>query len=263
MSRSVEATSVSDFIALIESHCPDDRPVFFRGQRTDRPLLPGIARLRDLRVPAEVAEASMLRMFQRQSLPYLEIRPNNDWDWLALAQHHGMPTRLLDWSSDAVASLWFAVADPPGPHTDGSGVVWVLRPDDGDFRESPGRTSPFRLDRTVVYRPENVSKRINAQGAAFTVHASEGEPPKFRALQSDPDFRSKLLKVRIPYDHFGAIRAQLSRLGTNSFTIFPGLDGLCRHIRWLHARLEDEPEATLAADDPACNGHPKARRSRH
>ena len=69
----------------------------FRGQQQDWDLLPKLSRLR-LKGQIIKIEKIILEEFRRTSLPLSDITPKDDWDLVALAQHHGLPTRLLDWS---------------------------------------------------------------------------------------------------------------------------------------------------------------------
>ncbi|MBY3544961.1 FRG domain-containing protein [Rhizobium laguerreae] len=78
---------------------------FFRGVTSVRHnLTPSVGRVRDLDYSLDF-EMAVFEQFKREALPYLRSRPNDDWEWLALAQHHGVPTRLLDWSESPYVAV--------------------------------------------------------------------------------------------------------------------------------------------------------------
>ena len=87
-----------------------DGNFLFRGVTSVRfPLVTSVGRQREGYEYSLAREQAIFDQFKREALPFLPIRPANNWEWLALAQHHGVPTRLLDWSESPSVSLFFAV----------------------------------------------------------------------------------------------------------------------------------------------------------
>lgn len=236
--------SIIELFAALKEHCvgPD---FLFRGQREDRPLLPRIARLSfDPGDRRPDAERRMYEDFRRQALPFLERVPDNDWDWLALAQHHGMATRLLDWTGNPLVAMWFAVARPAVDS--GSAVIWILEIESADYVEEKETVNPWSVDRTRVFRPTHITRRVVAQSGWFTVHKYRTKSENFLALDKNSTYKRRLRKLRIPATAFADIRWDLDRCGINGSSLFPELDGLCQHIEWTHSLLKDETESPAA-----------------
>jgi hypothetical protein len=248
-----QVLSVSSFLAIVEREKEAEikhgnhSDFIFRGQQCDFPLIPKIRRLRPKVHDLAKLEKLMLADFERQMLFLTEKEPHDQWDLLALAQHHGLPTRLLDWSFSALAALWFCVGRGPARTKIGDmedGVVWIFKTNVDDFVPSDAPGDPFSQKRTRIFRPRFVSRRIMAQSGLFTCHKMIGEDG-FIELAKNKEYKHRLIKVIIPGFAFSTIREQLGASGATSLSLFPDLDGLAGFLK---ERYFQDPHELVRAD---------------
>jgi len=237
MPRTPCVRTVADFIRAVEKECATDE-VLFRGQPSDYPLIPRIGRpaFRHRGDPRD-SERSMLEHFRSRSLPHVEIQPRNDVEWLSLAQHYGMATRLLDWTQNPLSALWFAVRVPARGKL--RGVVRFFAVSRSD-KLTDTEIDPFSIKRTYVLRPRHLAPRITRQAGWFTVHHADQSSRRLSPLNRTPDFSSRLRAINVSASHFASIRSTLDRCGINRAAMLPDLPNLAAHIEWLHSRLQDE-----------------------
>src|SRR6266852_3174918 len=115
-------TDFEEFLSVFERRPKDNNVRLFRGQSCDKPLLPKIARKDPTKDTAQ-KEREMLAELRRRGTLFIGKELSDDWDLMVYAQHFGMATRLLDWTSNPLAALWFACQDGD---TDRSGYVYLL-----------------------------------------------------------------------------------------------------------------------------------------
>jgi hypothetical protein len=225
----------------------------FRGQfdvRND--LRTGITRLGD---PIEI-ENHLLRNFRKYA--QREVVPGDSvWNWLAVAQHHGLPTRLLDWTYSPYVALHFTTEHIEDFGLDG--VIWcvdyvrtneflpdrlkAILSDEGSFvftaemlRRAAATLQEFdRLsDQEFVafFEPPSLDDRIVVQFALFSLVSN----PK-RALdvwlERHPDvFR----KIVVPASLKWEIRDKLDQANITERVLYPGLDGLSQWLKRYYTR---------------------------
>jgi hypothetical protein len=244
MEKTETIESFVDYISFVEAQCKGE-DILFRGQQRDWPLLPKVARIK-LKEGTNL-ESTMLAEFTRRGIPYIEFDIENTLDKMSLAQHNGMATRLLDWTRNPLAAMWFAVCMPAGKDKDGNlkdGVVWIYNVSDEDKWMRPTNHA-FPKEGVYIYTPNHVTAQITAQQGLFTLHGSEGHLGPFIAMEEHAPYCDRLTKLVIPASSFSELRFQLDRCGINNASMFPGIGGLCRHIEWLYSILDDEDDETI------------------
>ena len=217
------AESISTFVHLVLEELRS--PYLFRGHADlDWELEPAIDRsdFSQLRgkLTREDHERLVFKEFTRLALPHLRSRPKNDWEFLVLARHHGVPTRLLDWTENPLAALFFAVEQARS--TDG--VVWCYTyVEMEEALDIERNTDPFSINRIVLFQPPQVHPRVWTQSSMFTVH-----PSGFKSLQNP--WGVPLTRVRIPDTARPRLRLELQRLGVHRASLFPDLDGVGQYV---------------------------------
>ncbi|QDG70194.1 FRG domain-containing protein [Janthinobacterium tructae] len=189
-------------------------------------------------------EARILRIFKRKAHLLLQNIPAADdsFEWLSIMQHHGAPTRLLDFSWSPFVAAFFALeqatkdaavwaAFPPALNLEGNRTVrpsQTTRTDEigpwlkGAYEE---HFLPNTKSVAVIGEPHNMNQRLIAQGGTFIMPGMLDKPvEEIAPLGSIVKFVLDTGKMR------REAMQDLYRMNINNATLFPGLDGLARSL---------------------------------
>lgn len=235
-------SSFEDIHNILRNVSLDDGHYFRGERRSDYSLIPKIGRITskpqqyengkiyfDLRYPVSIInEREAFKRFKNAARPYLESSPVNDWDWLALAQHYGLPTRLLDWTTNPLVALYFAVFEFVNdnwllkeqidtPDFLGDAAFYVMR-----VKHPPldiNTCDPFASD--GLFFSNHVSPRITSQGGLFSIQQNPHIPLRW----------GRITKYHIPFSVRMEIKRELALFGVTHSFIYPGLEGISKDLQ--------------------------------
>jgi hypothetical protein len=168
--------------------------------------------------------------------------PNDDWECLALAQHHGLATRLLDWTRNPLVALFFAAWECPSEH----GAVYAIP------CGSLVTTERFPEIKTVMtFEPRPFHRRIEVQQALFTYHPDPCKPiqPSEYFKTMNPvhnEFQTDVIEINLPSYSKRPLLEDLAAFGITRSSLFPDLEGLAMELnharrRYISERLKGWP----------------------
>ncbi len=223
----------------------------YRGMPDRRqPLACGLSRLGQRAAELEIP---LLRTFRKYAHRHAGV-PDSAWHWLAVAQHHGLPTRLLDWTFSPYVALHFVTEDAASYDRDG--VIWaidyvrakehlpdslarVLRNEEANVftaemlacvASSLPELDALGDDFLVFFEPPSLDDRIVNQYALFSLMPAGGSLEPWLARHADLGRR-----IVVPAALKWEVRDKLDQANVTERVLFPGLDGLSRWLSRYYA----------------------------
>lgn len=255
--RVIEIETVGQYVDYIAS-LNNKANLWFRGVSSEEQKpLPGLVWRNKQNL-----ESSLEHSFLVSYKAYFNDSGLTPWDIFSLMQHHGLPTRLLDWSESALVALYFALSSEPDRV--GDRAIWVLNPYQLN-QKSFGILSlycPAVINNRVIYtpifgefnldsylgpnlRPSGITvnlpekpiainatqhlKRVSTQKGCFTVHGYSSASIDSYFTEQD-DFHMIRLKIK-DNGHRLQMIMTLSSLGVDEEFIYQDLDALCDKIK--------------------------------
>jgi FRG domain len=237
-----EIASLSDFFAVFHFLLEPGKIFWFRGHSDfEYTLAPSALRYRT----ADQRERALGLVTEVKRFLGMKLNrppaPEDNLGWMQVAQHHGLPTRLLDWTQNAAVALFFACSENP----ERDGLVAILNPielnqavnaklprvmdneRDADiirpYFQLGGRISA-RGKKTIAINPTWNTERIALQHGCFTLHGS-------RKFELNKAQASSLLYVPILHEHKESLLSELERVGIGEMFIFPEPEHVCSYLR--------------------------------
>jgi hypothetical protein len=207
-----------EFHGLLETM--RDTSWIFRGVSSPKHyLIPSIGREKVYGPYKLVQEERLFNEFKNRAISLVDTKSFlNDWHWLAFAQHIGVPTRLLDWSSNPLVAAYFAIESDSTEDR----VIYAVKYSQYIHEVDHGGSGPFENKKQGRFTAPFAFDRIRSQRGLFTIHP---EPTKIF-------YKSGMKSILIPTSLVKDFRKRLFKYGVDHWHIYPDSHGLGQQLAW-------------------------------
>lgn len=267
-----------EYLGIVKEELWDK--TYFRGQAKSVAdgfkLVPSIARSRTMLLSPDLQcfekeERNLLDIFKNHIIPYIKHRPLDEWELLAIAQHHGLPTRFLDWTTNPLVALYFALREKPNvdqvkvyvldykPKTyfdflqDNRQSIRPVQDTATQKSKALVETDPYSNFDDIEDEPTEVTVEITKQApipipspfdisenVIFTpphmaerIKAQDGVLMAFHNPMEELD-SSHYIEISINANARDNILKQLEKFGVFDRQLFPGPDGVAKWLKYKH-----------------------------
>lgn len=225
--------NLTNFVEIVLGHFPNNEWIF-RGQgEFTAQLLPQAGRpqyFSSKRIRGREADLARFDKWCHQAVAFSNNLPDKPLEQLAFAQHHGLATRLLDWTLNAAVALFFATENHESEHLGG---VYVYRRPAKKTNEARDEDDIEGCRVVRIYQPRPITRRIIAQDGMFTIHPDANlsivaKPFSAKGGLGKPD--GKAFVMLVSADKKRKLQEQLRAIGVHRRCLFPDVEGLSASI---------------------------------
>lgn len=237
----METIPIDSFKSLLDILTGSDMDcghVVFRGVSDSKnyTLLPSLGRIDEsilTHYGLEISdyEIETFNNFKLRAISEITQQPQNEWEWLALAQHHGLPTRLLDWTTNPLIASYFSTQPKLNEKFElekctNGGAIYALH--FCEYLDISKKGSPLDYNKFGLFYPPHITKRITNQFGLFSI-----QPDPKKELDKVIKFSKDLWVKKFEFnsDVANEIQRKLYLLGIRRGTIFPDLDSISYDLK--------------------------------
>lgn len=182
-----------------------------------------------------ISDKLLLYHWKRRAVGILSKSYVTELEYLTIAQHTGLPTRLLDWSHSPLVALFFAVSENPSK----DGALFMYKTSSNEYK-NPVDIDPFNLDVEYFFHtPSSTINRLDNQYGHFSIQRNPRV--NFESICKTENLTKIIIPLRIKKD----LQIMLNHYGINYMSIYPDLDGLSRHLSWFYENFGEWTEPSI------------------